>query len=342
MKINQRGHTMNKILMGILLLTLAVILPQPLRAEVNISIGFGLPEPVYFERPPEVIVLPDTRNVYVVPESEFDLFFWNGWWWRPWQGRWYRSRSYNRGWAYYNNIPSFYYDVDPEWRDYYRARTWSGHRWNYERIPHQRLQSNWKQWHDKQYWQRNRTWGVEGYRPRPQRQVEEIRAQRQEHYRQQPEVQRHQQEMQQYQRQPEAQRQQRQQIQEQQQQPEVQRQQQRQIQEQQRQPEVQRQQQRQQIEEQQRQRDGQMQQIQERQHDAQRQQQRQVQEQQQQLEAQQQQLRQIEEKQRQPQDIKRSRQREPQQEDTHNRNRQRQEKSNRQKSQDEQDEKQKD
>jgi len=43
---------MNKILAGILLLTLAVILPQPLRAEVNISIGFALPEPVYFERPP--------------------------------------------------------------------------------------------------------------------------------------------------------------------------------------------------------------------------------------------------------------------------------------------------
>jgi hypothetical protein len=209
MEINQRGRTMNKILAGIFLLTLAVILPQPLRAEVNISIGFALPEPVYFERPPELIVLPDTRSVYVVPESDFDLFFWNGWWWRPWQGRWYRSRSYNRGWNYYNNVPSFYYDVDPGWRDSYRARNWSGHRWNYERIPHQRLQNNWKQWHDNQYWQRNRTWGVEGYRPRPQRQTEEIRAERQEHYRQQPEVQRHQQEIQHYQRQPEDRRQQR-------------------------------------------------------------------------------------------------------------------------------------
>lgn len=304
---------MNKILAGILLLSLAVILPQPLRAEVNISIGFALPEPVYFERPPEVIVLPDTRYVYVVPESEFDLFFWNGWWWRPWQGRWYRSRSYNRGWAYYNTVPSFYYDVDPDWRDSYRARNWSGHRWNYERIPHQRLQNNWKQWHDNQYWQRNRTWGVESYQPRPQRQVEEIRAERQEHYRQQPEVQRHQQEIQEHQRQPQAQRQQRQ-------------------------SEVQRQQ----IEEQQRQRDAQMQQIQERQHDAQRQQQRQIEKQQQQLEAQRQQLRQIEEQQRQPQAIKEPRQQKNQQEDARNRDRQRQGKSHRQKSQEEQDEQQED
>lgn len=312
---------MNKILAGILLLTLAVILPQPLRAEVNINIGFGLPEPVYFERPPEVIVLPDTRNVYVVPESEYELFFWNGWWWRPWQGRWYRSRSYNRGWAYYNNIPSFYYDVDPDWRDYYRARNWSGHRWNYERIPHQRLQSNWKQWHDNQYWQRNRTWGVEDYRPRPQRQAEEIRMQRQEHYRQQPEVQRHQQEMREYQRQPEVQRQQRR--------PE---------------PEMQ-QQRRQQLEEQQydaqRQQQRQIQEQQQQQHEMQRQQQ-QIQEQQRQPEVQRQQRRQIEEQQRQPQTLKEPGPQKYQQEDTHNRDRQRQGKSQRQQAHDEQDKKQKD
>ncbi len=126
------------------------------------------------------------------------MFFWNGWWWRPWEGRWYRSRYYNRGWGYYNNVPSFYYDVDPGWRDYYRARNWSGHRWNYERIPHQRLQRNWKQWHANQYWQRNRTWGVESYQPRPQQQIEEIRFQRQEQYRQRPEVQRYQQQIQEH------------------------------------------------------------------------------------------------------------------------------------------------
>jgi len=199
--------TMNKIFFGILLLVMVAVSPHSLRAEVNISIGFGLPEPVYFERPPEVIVLPDTQNVYVVPESEFDLFFWNGYWWRPWEGRWYRSRYYNRGWGYYNTVPSFYYDIDPGWRGYYRDRNWYGHPWHYERITYQRLQGNWKHWHANQYWQRNKTWGVEHYQPRPQRQIEDIRAQRQEQYRQRPEVQRHQQEIEERKRQPQAQQQ---------------------------------------------------------------------------------------------------------------------------------------
>jgi len=27
------------------------------------------------------------------------LVFWNGWWWRPWLGHWYRSQYYNWGWV---------------------------------------------------------------------------------------------------------------------------------------------------------------------------------------------------------------------------------------------------
>lgn len=199
---------MNKLFAALLFLTLAALLPRTLQAEVNISIGFAVPEPLYFESPPEVIVLPDTHSVYVVPESDFELFFWNGYWWRPWEGHWYRSRHYDRGWGYYENVPSFYYDVDPRWRDSYRDQDWSGHRWHSERIPYQRLQNNWKQWHSNQYWQRNRSWGVERYQPRSRRQYEEIRVQRQEQYRQRPEVQRHQQQLEEKQRQPRPQEQQ--------------------------------------------------------------------------------------------------------------------------------------
>lgn len=209
---------MKQTLFAIIVLALAFALPQSARAEVHVSVEFSLPAPVVFEAPPEVIVLPDTNAVYVVPDIEFDLFFWNGYWWRPWEGRWYRSRYYNRDWGYYSRVPTFYYDVDPGWRDYYRERTWSGHRWNYERIPNQRLRSNWKQWHSSQYWQSKRTWGVESYQPRPRQQVEEIRYQRQEQYLQRPEVQVYQQQIQELQRQPQPQRQ-RQQVQEPQRQP---------------------------------------------------------------------------------------------------------------------------
>ena len=178
---------MNKLFLEMLFLTLVFIQPQSTGAEVNVSIGI-VPALVFSGGPLEVIVLPDTENVYVVPDRDFDMFFWNGWWWRSWEGRWYRSHSYNRGWSHYNNVPSFYYDVDPEWRTYYRERNWSGHRWNYERIPPQRLKNNWKKWHSDQHWQKNKTWNVENYHPRPQHELKGLREQRQKRYQQRPEV----------------------------------------------------------------------------------------------------------------------------------------------------------
>ncbi|MCL4467723.1 MAG: hypothetical protein M1591_02150, partial [Deltaproteobacteria bacterium] len=111
---------MKKLLLGLILLIPVISVPVPAMAGVDISIGFSLPPPVVFEAPPNVVVLPDTNDVYVVPNVGVDLFFWNGWWWRPWEGGWYRSRYYNRGWIYFNRVPRFYYDVDPRWREYYR------------------------------------------------------------------------------------------------------------------------------------------------------------------------------------------------------------------------------
>jgi hypothetical protein len=204
---------MKKLLFGIMLMALVVVVPLQTMAQVGISISFGLPHPIEFAAPPDVVVLPDTDDVYVVPGIDVDLFFWNGWWWRPWYGRWYRSRYYDRGWSYYNNIPSFYYDVDPGWRGYYGGRNWHGSQWNYDPIPYQRLQRNWQAWHNNRYWERQRTWGVQGYRPRPQPQRQELRQQREREYQQRPEVQQHRQLVQQQQRQPRVQQQQRQQVQ---------------------------------------------------------------------------------------------------------------------------------
>ncbi len=193
---------MKKMLVGTILLALTVVVPAPTMAEVGISIGISLPPPVVFAAPPEVIVLPDAPDVYVIPDVDVDIFFWNGWWWRPWEGRWYRSRYYNRGWVYYRSVPSFYFDVDPGWRGYYRSHDWYGHRWDYARIPNRRLQQNWRTWHNDRYWERRGTWGVQGYRPRAGVQRQELRRQREEQYRQRPEVQRHEQERQRQQRHP--------------------------------------------------------------------------------------------------------------------------------------------
>jgi hypothetical protein len=191
---------MKKLLLGTILLALAIVVPVPTMARVDVSIGIGipLPPPVVFQAPPNVVVMPDTNYVYVVPDIDVDMFFWYGWWWRLWEGRWYRSHYYDRGWAYYDRIPSFYFDVDPGWRGHYRDHNWYGHRWNYERIPNRRLQQNWKSWQNNRHWERHGTWGVQSYQPRPQQQRQELRHQRQEQYQQRPEVQRYQQPQQQH------------------------------------------------------------------------------------------------------------------------------------------------
>ena len=185
---------MKKLLFGTMVLAWVMVAPIPtMAAGINISIGIPLPPPIVFRAPPQVIVIPDTDDVYAVPDIDVDVFFWNGWWWRPWEGRWYRSRYYGRGWAYYDGIPTFYFDVDPGWRGYYRNHNWHEHRWNYERIPSPRLQQNWKSWHDNRYWGGKRTWGVQNYQVRPQQQKQELRQQREQEYHRRPEVQKHQQ-----------------------------------------------------------------------------------------------------------------------------------------------------
>ena len=180
---------MKKFLLGIILLAWTIVAPIATMAEVNISIGISLSPPIVFEAPPDVIVMPDTNDVYVVPDIDADVFFWNGWWWRLWEGRWYRSDYYDRDWVYYDDVPSFYFDVDPGWRVYYRDHNWYGHRWDYERIPNRQLQQNWKSWNSNRHWEKQATWGVQSYQARPQQQMQELRRQRQEQYQKRPEVQ---------------------------------------------------------------------------------------------------------------------------------------------------------
>ena len=186
---------MKKFLFGTIVLALISIFPITTMAGVDVSVGISipLPPPITFEAPPDVVALPDTNGVYVAPSVNVDIFFWNGFWWRPWEGRWYRSPYYDRGWAYFDSVPRFYYDVDPYWRGHYLNHNWHGHIWNYHPIPHSQFQQNWKNWQSNRSWGNQRTWGVQGYTPKPQQQRQILRQQRQTLYTQKPEVQKHQQ-----------------------------------------------------------------------------------------------------------------------------------------------------
>ncbi|MBF0303504.1 MAG: hypothetical protein HQK73_10705 [Desulfamplus sp.] len=108
--------------------------------------------PIVFDEPPELIVVPETY-VYVVPDLDDDLFFYSGWWWRPWKGDWYRSRHYNSGWRRYQNTPSFYRDIPSGWRNDYRNNRWRGDKWDYQRIPHRNAERNWSKWEKIRHWE---------------------------------------------------------------------------------------------------------------------------------------------------------------------------------------------
>ena len=155
---------MKKLLFGTIGLMLVLIFPAPTMARVDIGIRIALPPPIVFASPPELIVIPET-NVYAVPDLDVDIYFYGGWWWRLWEGRWYRSRNNSSGWSHYGNVPSFYRGIPSGWRNDYRERRWKGHQWNYQRIPHQQVQQNWRNWEKSGHWEKQDTWGVQGLRP---------------------------------------------------------------------------------------------------------------------------------------------------------------------------------
>ena len=162
--IDRQVHKMRRLLFGIVPLALLVLFPLPTMAEVSVDVNISLPPPIAFVEPPELIVLPET-NIYVYPDMDMDIFFYNGWWWRLWENRWYRSQDYNSGWSYYRGAPSFYSEVPSDWRDNYREHTWRGHQWNYQRIPHQKVQQNWRGWEKSRYWEHQQNWGVKDLQP---------------------------------------------------------------------------------------------------------------------------------------------------------------------------------
>jgi hypothetical protein len=160
---------MKKAILGTLFLLVAVLVPLPVKAQVDVSVNVNVPLPpaIVFAAPPQLVVIPETQ-VYAVPDVEADIFFSRGWWWRPWEGRWYRSRHYDGGWAYYRSAPPhFYRNVPPGWRNDYRDHRWKGHEWKHERVPHGDLERNWRGWERDKHWEQHNAWGVQGMEPRP-------------------------------------------------------------------------------------------------------------------------------------------------------------------------------
>ncbi len=178
---------MKKLILGPLLLLLMMGFPLSTMAELHINVGIPvpniripLPPRIHFPDPPRLVVLPGTY-VYAAPDVDEEIFFHDGWWWRPWEGGWYRSRHYNSGWQHYKNTPSFYHKVPRGWRNDYRERHWQGRQWNVEPLPHDHVQRNWKHWKNNRHWEKNQPWG-----PHEPRDREDYHHPRRDSYREHP------------------------------------------------------------------------------------------------------------------------------------------------------------
>jgi len=132
-----------------LLLLLAGALVRS-EAQVSVDIHIG-PPPVYrIPAPPPMIVIPGTY-VYAVPDIGVDILFYQGYWYRPYEGRWFRATSYNGPWAYLEPhwVPRAIIELPPDFR-----RVPPG----YRHIPYGQFRRNWAGWQQERYWDRDRQW----------------------------------------------------------------------------------------------------------------------------------------------------------------------------------------
>lgn len=146
---------LESILVGTLFLALFAF-PVNSGARVDINIGIT-PPALVIGGPPEVAVIPGTY-VYFCPDVEADLFFFDGYWYRPYEGRWFRSGSYGGPWVFIESAPQVLITLPHDFR------AMSG----YRRIPYRELSANWRTWHREKYWEKH-AWGRnEGNRQREQ------------------------------------------------------------------------------------------------------------------------------------------------------------------------------
>ncbi|MFN2427271.1 MAG: hypothetical protein ABR587_12580 [Candidatus Binatia bacterium] len=109
------------------------------------------PPGLAFETDPYFVPLPGTY-AYAVPDYDIDLYYADGYYWRPWQGRWYQSTHYNRGWVSFAGVPRFYSSIPNNWRNDYRSNRWRGRSWDYARVPRHEVEQNWSTWKRERRW----------------------------------------------------------------------------------------------------------------------------------------------------------------------------------------------
>ena len=137
-----------------LFLILSVFSSQS-NAGANVNVGINL-SPFFFPVPPPVVVIPGTY-AYFAPEADVDIVFYQGFWYRPYEGRWFRSRGYNGPWGYIAppRVPRVLIGLPHDYRHNYR---------DHKRITHRDFNKHWRYWEKNKYWEKDERWRAEKVR----------------------------------------------------------------------------------------------------------------------------------------------------------------------------------
>lgn len=121
--------------------------PATGRAEVNVSISVPLPGLV-IPAPPGLIVVPGSP-VYYSPEVDAGLFFYHGYWYRPYRGVWYIAGGYSGPWRAVGPrlVPRPLLDLPPGYRRMPPPRV---------RMPYPVVQRNWRTGENERRWDNER------------------------------------------------------------------------------------------------------------------------------------------------------------------------------------------
>jgi len=124
--------------------------PSRTTAQVSIDVGINLPPPppLAIPAPPPMFVIPQTY-VYFAPDVvDLDIFFYGGYWYRPYRGHWYRSGAYNGKWVYLSpkKVPPVLLNLPPDFRHVPPG---------YRHIPYGDVKKNWKKWEKDKYWEKH-------------------------------------------------------------------------------------------------------------------------------------------------------------------------------------------
>lgn len=128
-------------------LAFILVAPGTGNAEVNVNVIVPLPGLV-ISAPPALIVIPGTY-VYYPPEVGVDIFFYHGYWYRPYRGGWYIANGYNGPWRTVGpryvpraliNVPPTFRRIPPE----------------HERMPYGMVRQNWRTWERDRHWDSHR------------------------------------------------------------------------------------------------------------------------------------------------------------------------------------------